>query len=71
MSTNFDKWKASLTLNDAKQLIMESSCPLCPRFQNFTCDGFAKLYRHELSHQAAENICNDRLDIYFSQEADK
>ena len=71
MSTNFDKWKASLTVEDAKQLIKESSCLLCPRFQNLTCDGFTKLYRHELNQRTVENICDDRLNIYFSQETDK
>lgn len=71
MSTNFDKWKASLTLNAAKQLIKSSSCSMCPRFRNETCEGYSKLYRNELNHRTAANICDERLNIYFSQEADK
>lgn len=71
MITNLDKWKSSLTLNDAKQLIINSSCSMCPRFRNKTCEGFSKLYRHELNRQTAANICDDRLNIYFSQESDK
>ena len=69
MSTNLDKWKSSLTLDDAKELIKQSSCSMCPRFMNKTCEGYSKLYRHELNHRIAHDICDDRLDIYFKQEA--